>query len=253
MSENLKAESLIQIMQNIKPIGHFTSQELINSIESVLLETLWMELAYLDKLDFYFFPYDPETRGDRFAPLGFDDYDKYVMDNYIDEYFSNTEQFKSWVDIQYSISYYEILDGIEDNNNLYFYQLYAFSLEHGVRNKHLKVSQNFNLSNYLKNSIYELGLTGEREYFGIEAAVVPNKNNIRDLLSIRKFMYGNLSYECKEIIINSLIETLDKPHQSPCSQRIIDGKKISEHLLDLIKMHPKTPDELKAQIELLTN
>ena len=59
-------------------------------------------------------------------------------------------------------------------------------------------------------------------------------------------MYGELDLENKKIIINSLIETTKDPHES--RSWCFSGRE-SESLLDLIKLHPKTPDELKEIIK----
>jgi hypothetical protein len=200
-----------------------------------------MELANLDKIDFYFIPFDPEARGSTFGPIG---------DEIIGEYFSNPNEYLEWVDIEYEIEYENILDSIEQDFNYYpTYVNYVFSLEYGLKNNHLNILPHYNSKNYLREAIDNLSSTGEREYEGIEATPIPNKNIIRQILNDRGFMYGELDIENKKIIINSLIETMKVPHESRSS---VTMEGVSENLLNLIKQHPKTPDELKEIIKQST-
>jgi hypothetical protein len=238
MKNNQKAEQLIKVMQNQTPEIDFTPQEMINAIESELLETLWMELANLDKIVFQFTPYDAEARGSTFGPID---------DEWIREYFSNPNEYIAWVDIEYEIDYENILDAIEQDFSYYeTYVNYVFSLEYGLNNNHLNISPQYNSKNYLRKAIDNLNSTGEREYEGIEAIPIPNKDKIIKILKDRGYMYGELDLENKKIIINSLIETTKDPHES--RSWCFSGRE-SESLLDLIKLHPKTPDELKEIIK----
>ena len=139
MKNNQKAEQLIKVMQNQTPEIDFTPQEMINAIESELLETLWMELANLDKIVFQFTPYDAEARGSTFGPID---------DEWIREYFSNPNEYIAWVDIEYEIDYENILDAIEQDFSYYpTYVNYVFSLEYGLNNNHLNISRHYNSKN----------------------------------------------------------------------------------------------------------
>lgn len=246
MSKDQKAQQLKKVMQNKTPDIDFTPQEMIYSIELELLETLWMELAYLDKMEFYFIPYDPEARGSTFGPVG---------DEFIGEYISPimyqpNREFLKWVDIEYEIDYANVLDNINLDFGYYEnYVNYVFSLEYGSNNHHLNIYPHFNSKNYLRKAIDNLSSTGEREYEGIYANPIPNKDKIIDILKNRGYMFGELDTENKRLIINSLIETIKVPHESPVQQNSVG---ISENLLNLIGLHPKTPDELKYLIEQTT-
>lgn len=71
-----------------------------------------------------------------------------------------------------------------------------------------------------------------------------------DELHDRGHKFGELDSEIKEIIVNALFKTIKNPHVGPTG-RNFDG--ISQHLLELIKLHPKTQAEMKAKISLAIN
>ena len=239
MSKSSKSDALVKVLQNIRPEIEFSSQELINSIETELLETLWMELAYLDKIEFYYGV--NKLYNEFFAPCNFEN-----CDENIEEYFQNRE-FCRWVDFLYEINYEYILNDIQDNYRYYnSHTNYVFSLEYGQKNNHLNVSSSFKAKEFLHQQI-EDSPGWEDDFHGIDVTIFPAKEKIIDVLNSREHKYGELDSEIKRIIIDALLETIKNPHVGPTG-RNFDG--ISKHLLELITLHPKTPAEMKAKISL---
>lgn len=242
MSKSSKSGLLVKVLQNNRPEIEYSSQELINSIETELLETLWMELAYLDKIEFYYGV--NKLYNEFFAPCNFEN-----CDENIEEYFQNREFYK-WVDFRYQINYEDILSDIEDDYRYYgSHTNYVFSLEYGQKNNHLNISSSFKVEDYLYQQIKD-SPGWEDDHHGIVVTVFPVKEKIIDVLHDRGHKFGELDSEIKEIIVNALIETIKNPHVGPTG-RNFDG--ISQHLLEMIKLHPKTQAEMKAKISLAIN
>jgi len=239
MTQNKNSNELIKIMQNITPQIKYSPQELIYAIETALLETLWMELAYLEKIEFWFGMNN--SYDEFFAPFNFNH-----CDDNIEKYFTEG-QYHAWVDLELRIIFDEILSNIEDDYRYYEgHTEYAFSLEYGKQNNHLVLSKDYSEDEYLHRQIQIPG-AWEQDYHGIDATVIPNKGKIISILKERGFTFGKLEYENKKNIIYALIETVKVPHEGPTGTNF-EG--ISEHLLDLIKIHPETPEDLKALISL---
>jgi hypothetical protein len=211
-------------------------EEFINKIEKYLLQTLWMELAAKDLLVF-----DcgfRETKGLLFCPLGWADVG--IGLEGIDEYLFE-DDFMQWVDLEYKVSVEEIEDtfgvNLETGEDFDFHPhvLYVYALKYGQDNRFISIKPNFNEDQYLKQAIDG---NGEFAYHGIEIIVHPDKIKIYSLLNERNHHYDVIDYKIKNKIIDSL---------KYCKKN--SESKVPEHILDLIKLHPNTPEDLKATIE----
>ena len=227
---------------------NINSQELIGTIEDKLLETLWMELALFDILQFHFFGYLENARGSIFSPIGFDE----AMEENIEEYFNSFDRrYLEWVDLEFKIDVKNFTnpDISEEGEEFYdlnrFEKILVFCLKYGEQNEFLNLTDKFDENEILTE--YGMGYDSEWGCNGIKTKVTPNKEKIEKLLKDRNHTFGNLSTSDKIKIIVSLLDTKRNPHKGPTGR---DFPYISEHLLELIKMHPQTSDELKVIISL---
>ena len=230
---------------------NINSQELIGKIEDKLLETLWMELALYDKLQFEFEGWSGEARGSLFWPVSLETAG--FVEGNIDEYFDAFDKrYLEWIDLEFEI---DIDDFTIPNISEGFYpadflnrseKILVYCLKYGAKNNYLKLKNNFNENQIL--SPFGKGDHEEWGTYGIESKVTPNKEKIAKILEERNHTFGNLSEPAKLKIVMSLLDTKNNPHKSLSFKTEFPG--ISEHLLELISMHPQTSDELKAMISL---
>jgi hypothetical protein len=214
-----------------------SSQELISKIETKLLETLWMELAFFDKLNFFYIGHHADSRGSIFGP------DFVEGDENIEQYFTyRDESYLKWVELEFDleedISEYDLFDE----------KLYVYCMKYGQENNYLELNNTFKPSELLNDS--GMGCYEEYGCSGIDVTVIPNKEKINELLKSKNHTFGDLDEVSKLKIVESLIDTVSNPHTGPNGR---DFEGISEHLLQLIKMHPKTSEELKVVIALSQN
>jgi hypothetical protein len=239
-------EEFLNILKN-KPIPKVDSPEqLISSIYRNLTELIWMELALEDLIKFMYF-YD-EVDGDHFGPVDFNTFSEteYLMSPGYVVNSKYEEEDSDWIDLKYGFSDEDIenfFNTIENDEWEQIFTAYGENIQYiaGLRKgeslKHVKLNESFSV-----NKIFEESDGSEEAFYMLDIEVLPNKSRIKSILNQRGYSYTNMSELSKKLIIESSLNTLN--------HEFLGNYEISFYLLKYLKMHPATPNDLKALIEL---
>jgi hypothetical protein len=222
-------DEFLNILKN-KPIPEIKSPEqLISSIFKELTELIWMELALLDEISFNY--QKDSYEGDHFGP---EDLEFLTTTEFLISPGYNV----SWVDLKYYVDENEFFDWNDQMEVLLQepeFLLYVSGLQKGQALGHLNLTNNFNVTSIVSDSI-------EEDRIGIDTEVIPNKSRIESILSEKGYSYTNMEDASKKLIVESLVKTLN--------HEFLGKHEISSEILSYLKIHPATPSELKALIEL---
>ena len=233
--------NFVNILKN-KPYPKIESPaQIVSSIAAEFTQYLWMELALLDKLDFY---YEHDSiDGDHFGPIGFD------LELSSTEYLLSQGYFAAfgeerWINLSYEPMEEDILEEFESIELSDFllkpsHLLYISSLLRGNELGHISLSNSFNVDEIIKN----LSETDDFMYENIDTIVIPDKDQIKFLLNEKEFNYTNINEDNKKLLVSSLRATLD--------HSFLGKYGISQHILKLLNLHPGTPDFLKVELHFL--
>jgi hypothetical protein len=189
-----------------------------------------------------------EVDGDHFGPVDFNTFSEteYLMSPGYVVNSKYEEEDSGWIDLKYEFSDEEIENIFNIIENDEWEQVftaygenihYVAGLRKGESLKHVKLNENFNV-----HKIFEESDVSEEAFYMADIEVVPNKSRIKSILDQRGFSYTNMNEPSKKLIIESLIKTLN--------HKFLGNYDISYYLLKYLKMHPATPNDLKALIEL---
>jgi hypothetical protein len=253
----LKFENLIQNKRND---SNFTANELILGIGNELKSILMMELILLNEssikcteawqddgsvayVDFYFC-LNTESQNESDHEILKTDFIPVESINF------EIGDSKDWIICEFEVNLDLIEYDIQQDYNFYkTYTQYVFAILNGERKGHLNISSNFKFQDYLFREIDITDLT-DGALNGLKINIRPNKEKIKKLLKEKQYTFGDLDFENKKVIVESLIETIKKPENSSNWGHNLG---LSLELSKLIQAHPKTPKNLRELIMFEVN
>jgi hypothetical protein len=208
-----------------------SSENLLMEIAPVLTELLWQELALLGLLKFYY-NYD-DLEGDHFGPIGLElSYDPA-------EYLLSPGFEVEWISKTDHVEFEYVAELVEDQWEYWEEALCSIgALATGVSLGHLEP-----ITQKTYDEIFSEMSEMEGQFIDTDVEILPAKINAE--LQQKGITFTELDDHRKMELVQHLVNTIKHPY--------FGGFKISQHILSLLHMHPSTPSDAKALIDLHNN
>jgi hypothetical protein len=205
-----------------------SSESLLIEIAPVLTELLWQELALLGLLKFYYI-YD-DLEGDHFGPIGLElNYDPA-------EYLLSPGFEVEWISKTDHVEFEYVAELVEDEWEEWEEALCSIgALATGVSLGHLEP-----ITQKTYDEIFSEMSVMEGQFIDTDVEILPAK--IKAELNQKGITFTELDDHRKMELVQHLVNTIKHPY--------FGGFKISQHILSLLHMHPSTPSDAKALIDL---
>jgi lambda repressor-like predicted transcriptional regulator len=221
-------ENAIDFLKKNRTFQCKSSESLLIEIAPVLTELLWQELALLGLLKFYYI-YD-DLEGDHFGPIGLElNYDPA-------EYLLSPGFEVEWISKTDHVEFEYVAELVEDEWEEWEEALCSIgALATGVSLGHLEP-----ITQKTYDEIFSEMSVMEGQFIDTDVEILPAK--IKAELNQKGITFTELDDHRKMELVQHLVNTIKHPY--------FGGFKISQHILSLLHMHPSTPSDAKALIDL---